>query len=156
MKIKEIRKLHGLTQEAFSKFLGIPLRTYKRYESDEERIPPIKKAFILSKSEELGKIDEEHGILTIEAIREGCAEVFRDYRVEYCYLFGAYAKGRANESSDVYLFLNTDVTGLKYYGLVEALRVALGKRVDVLDVKQIESNTALLQEILKDGVKIYE
>lgn len=155
MKIKEIRQLYGMTQAAFSEFLGIPLRTYKRYESDEERIPPIKKAFILSKSEELGKIDEEHGILTIEAIKESCAEVFRDYEVEYCYLFGSYAKGKANESSDVDLFLKTNVTGLKYYGIVEALRVTLGKRVDVLDEKQIESNTALLQEILKDGVKIY-
>ena len=155
MKLKEIRQLHHLTQAACAAYLGIPLRTYKRYESDEEKIPPIKRAFILSKLRELGKTDEDHGVLTTEAIRRICADVFQEYAVDYCYLFGSYAKGKATETSDVDLFLRTEAEGLRFYGLVEALRTALNKRVDVLDQKQIGGNEALLQEILKDGVKIY-
>ncbi len=155
MKLKEIRKLHHLTQAACAEYLNIPLRTYKRYESDEEKIPPVKRAFIFSKMQELGRTDEEHGILTIETIKRICGEVFQDHAVDYCYLFGSYAKGRATETSDVDLFLRTEAEGLRFYGLVEALRVALNKRVDVLDQRQIEGNDKLLQEILKDGVKIY-
>lgn len=155
MKLKEIRKLHHLTQAACAEYLGIPLRTYKRYESDEGNVPPIKQAFILSKLQELGKTDEDHGILTTEAIKRICAEVFQNYAVDYCYLFGSYAKGKATETSDVDLFLSTEAEGLRFYGLVEALRVALNKRVDVLDQRQIDGNEKLLREILRDGVKIY-
>ena len=155
MKLKEIRQLYHLTQVACAEYLGIPLRTYKRYESDEEKIPPIKRAFILSKLEELGKTDEDHGVLSTEAIKRICADVFQDYAVDYCYLFGSYAKGKATETSDVDLFLSTEAEGLRFYGLVDALRVALNKRVDVLDQRQIDGNEKLLREILKDGVKIY-
>ena len=155
MKLKEIRQLHHLTQAACAEYLGIPLRTYKRYEGDEEKIPTVKKAFILSRLQELGRTDEEHGVLTIEIIKKICADVFQDYEVDYCYLLGSYAKGKATGTSDVDLFLSTEVEGLRFYGLVEALRVALNKSVDVLDKRQIGGNEKLLQEILKDGVKIY-
>lgn len=155
VKLKEIRQLHHLTQAKCAEYLGIPLRTYKRYEGDEEKIPPIKRAFILSKLQEIGKIDEEHGVLTTEAIKRICADVFQNYVVDYCYLFGSYAKGKATETSDVDLFLSTEAEGLRFFGLVEALRTALNKRVDVLDQRQIDGNENLLQEILKDGVKIY-
>ncbi len=155
MTIKSIRKMHGLTQESCAAYLGIPTRTYKRYESNEECIPPIKKQYIMSKLNDLGKIDEEHGVLSFETIKNSCAEVLKNYDVEYCYLFGSYAKGKATNSSDVDLLVSTKVSGLAFYGLIEALRIALNKKVDVLDQKQIVNNEALLNEILKDGVKIY-
>ena len=39
--------------------------------------------------------------------------------------------------------------------MVEELREALNKRVDVLDVQQLKNNFELTKEILKDGIKIY-
>lgn len=45
--------------------------------------------------------------------------------------------------------------GLKFYGLVEEIRTALHKKVDVLDINQLKNNMELIQEILKDGIKIY-
>ncbi|SHI11121.1 Predicted nucleotidyltransferase [Butyrivibrio fibrisolvens DSM 3071] len=77
-------------------------------------------------------IDEEHGILDMEFIIGKCKEVFDEYPVNYCILFGSYAKGKANESSDLDFLISTDVKGLKFYGLVEKLRTTLHKRVDVL------------------------
>jgi predicted nucleotidyltransferase len=70
-------------------------------------------------------------------------------------LFGSYAKGKATPMSDVDLFVNTSVTGLKFFGLIEELREALKKKVDLLDRRQIEGNFELTNEILKDGIKIY-
>ena len=81
--------------------------------------------------------------------------VFQNYPVEYCYLFGSYAKGIATETSDVDLLLRTDTTGIKFYGLVERLRETLKKNVDVLEVRQLTNNPELINEILRDGVKIY-
>ena len=155
MKLSEIRKQYGFTQENFAQYLAIPLRTYKRYESDEGKIPTIKYEYIKTKIDELEKIDETHGVLTMQTIKEVCARVFEVYDVEYCYLFGSYAKGRATEKSDVDLFVSTKVTGLKFFGLVEDLRVALKKNVDVLNQDQIKNNYELTQEILSKGIKIY-
>ena len=66
-----------------------------------------------------------------------------------------YAKGTATETSDVDLLVSGDISGLRFYELVERLRQVLHKRVDVLDLKQILNNEALANEILKEGIKIY-
>ena len=51
--------------------------------------------------------------------------------------------------------ISVDIKGIKFFGLVEELRVALHKKVDVLDINQLNNNTDLVKEILRDGVKIY-
>ena len=79
-----------------------------------------------------GYIDEENGILTVDKIKEICVSVLSDYPVEYCYLFGSYAKGKATPTSDVDLLVYTTVSGLEFYGLVEELREKLKKKVDAL------------------------
>ncbi len=105
--------------------------------------------------EEYGYIDETHGILTVDQIREKCAAVFIDSKVSYCYLFGSYAKGYATETSDVDLLISGEVSGLQFFGLAESIRSALCKKVDLLDKSQLIQNAELLNEILKDGIKIY-
>lgn len=87
--------------------------------------------------------------------KQKCADVFQDYNVNYCYLFGSYAKGKAGKSSDVDLLISSDTKGLKFYEMVERLRGVLHKKVDALDHKQLLKNEALLNDVLKDGVKIY-
>ena len=80
---------------------------------------------------------------------------FKKYEVEYCYLFGSYAKGKATETSDVDLLIATPLSGLKFFELVEELREKLCKKVDALHQTQLNNNLKLTQEILKDGLKIY-
>jgi len=155
MTLRQLREAKGLTQKKCAEYLQIPLRTYKRYESDESRIDRIKYQFIIGRLNDYGLIDEEHGKLTIEQIKEICGAVFRSYQVEYCYLFGSYSKGTETEKSDVDLLVSMPVDGLKYFELVELLRENLKKKVDLLDVAQLNNNPVLLQEILRDGVKIY-
>lgn len=155
MTLKELRKEKGLTQEACAKVVGVPLRTYIRYESDEGRRNNIKYRYIFEMLQKYGVIDEEHGLLTVEKIKETCAPLFEQYGVKYAYLFGSYAKKRATEQSDVDLLISMPVNGLRFYELVEALREALKKRVDLLDETQLDNNHALVKEILQDGIKIY-
>ena len=155
MTLKELRKEKGLTQEACAKAVGVPLRTYIRYESDEGRRDNIKYRYIFEMLQKYGVIDEEHGLLTVEKIKESCAPLFGQYGVKYAYLFGSYAKKRATEQSDVDLLISMPVNGLLFYELVEALREALKKRVDLLDETQLDNNNALVKEILQDGIKIY-
>ena len=155
MKLKELRKVKKMTQQQVADLVGVCLRSYKSYENEKRKEGTIKYDYMISKLEEVNKIDEEHGVLEIEDIKEICAKVFEKYEVYYCYLFGSYAKGYAKGNSDVDLLVSTDITGLNFYGLVEDLRVNLHKRVDLLNLKQLEKNFNLTKEILEDGVKIY-
>lgn len=155
MSIKELRKSLDLTQKEVSNLVNIPLRTYINYENDDSKKDTIKYNYIMEKLEEYGYIDEEHGLLTIEKIKTIASSVLSNYDAEYCYLFGSYAKETATETSDVDLLLSSSVTGMKFYGLVEELREQLKKKVEVMTVSSLEDNIDLLNEILKDGIKIY-
>lgn len=155
MTLRELRKNKGITQKQAADFVGMPLRTYSNYENDVKKQSSIKYKYILEKLYSYGYIDEESGVLALEEIKEVCTRILSKYPVEYCYLFGSYAKGKAIPTSDVDLLIYTTTTGLKFYGLVEELRENLKKKVDVLDQKQIKDNFELTNEILKDGIKIY-
>ena len=154
--LKELRISKGLTQEKASILLGVSLRSYKSYENDLTKIGTIKYNYMLEQLDKYISIDEEHGILTIDEIKKACKYVLEEYSVKYCILFGSYAKGKANEKSDVDLLVSTDITGLRFFGIVERLRNALHKKVDLLDLKQLSNNQNLLDEILKDGIRVYE
>lgn len=155
MTLKELRKQKKLTQVACAKYLGMPLRTYQNYETDAAKASTMKYIFMLQKLEAYGYIDEDHGVLTIDQIRDRCTTIFKEFPVEYCFLFGSYAKGKATETSDVDLLIATSVSGIKFYDLVEAIREGLQKKVDVLNREQLSHNPELINEILKDGIKIY-
>ncbi len=154
--IRNLRLTKRLTQAEAAEMLGISLRSYKAYENGEYRQDSVKYKYILLGLQEYVALDEDHGILTMEEIKSACKSVFDEYRVKYCILFGSYAKGGATEKSDVDLLISTDVTGLKFFGMAERLRFALKKRVDLLDLGQLKDNSELLDEILKDGIRIYE
>ncbi|MDO4939807.1 MAG: nucleotidyltransferase domain-containing protein [Lachnospiraceae bacterium] len=153
--LKQLREQARLTQQQAADLLQISLRSYKSYENDPEKKDTVKYRYLVRDFSDKTAVDETHGILAEEDIRSACLIVFADYPVEFCYLFGSYAKGKATEESDVDLLISTDLKGLRYYGLVEQLRNALRKKADVLEINQLQNNTELIREILRDGVKIY-
>ena len=153
--LKELRIEKGLTQQEAAEFLGVSLRTYKSYENEKEKRDTMKYKYMVEQLMKINFIDEEHGVLTVEDIKKKCSKVLSKYDVAFCYLFGSYAKGKETPVSDVDLLISTDVSGLSFFGMVEELRTALRKRVEVLDMNQLKENPELTEEILKDGVKIY-
>lgn len=153
--LKALRIEKKMTQQQVADLVGISLRSYKTYENEPQKADTIKYNYILEALQKTNVIDEEHGILEVSDIIEKCSAIFYNHDVHYCYLFGSYAKGKATPLSDVDLLIAADIKGLKFYGLVEEIRAALHKKVDVLDVNQLKDNIELVNEILKDGVKIY-
>lgn len=154
--LKQIRKEKGLTQKEVAELFDISLRSYKDYENDERKKDSLKYKAMVEKLEKFVVLDEEHGVLTIDKIKMILEEVLKEENVKYCILFGSYSKGLANEKSDVDLLISTDITGLKFFGLAERLREGLNKKVDLIDLRQLRENQQLLDEILKDGIKVYE
>ena len=94
-------------------------------------------------------------VLTLTDIRRAVKPLAEKYHIGEVYLFGSYAKGTATERSDVDLLVSTDVSGLKFYGLAERLREALKKNIDLINVEQLSDNMDLLNEIMKEGIRIY-
>lgn len=159
MTLKETRNNYQISQLEASTIVGVPLRTYLRYEKDEHYGNQLKRQMMINILIKTCEITEEKGILTIKQIKEILSTLFESAykgKVEYCYLFGSYAKGYAKDSSDVDLFISSSLKGLDYVGLIEACRRALKKRVDLIRPEELNNNIPLLNEIMKDGIKIYE
>ena len=154
LNLKEARERLNMTQVEAANFFGVSRRSYQDYENNAGNKNSIKYKFMLDKLCEILE-DENKRILTVDEIQAGCNKVLAKHDVDYCYLFGSYAKGKAREDSDIDLFISTSITGLKFFALIEELRETLRKKVDVLEFKQLEHNKDLLHEILKDGIKIY-
>lgn len=152
--LRKIRKNIGISQIEASKILGISRRTYQKYEAMENE-NDNKLQYFIFKLNEFDAIDEEHGILKIDEIKRKVSSIFEKYNINFCYLFGSYAKNKATESSDIDLLIDSEITGLDFFGLIEELRLTLHKKIDLLKTNQLDNNQELLKEILKDGIKIY-
>lgn len=155
MELREYRNKCGMTQKEAALFLGVSDKTYFRYENDDKYINTLKYRKMCDLLSEKCRIDEEHGLLSISGIKEIVGNILSKYDINYCYLFGSYAKGKATETSDVDLFIDSDITGLKYFGLLQELMDSLHKKVDLIKVEQAKDNISFINEILKEGIKIY-
>lgn len=155
MSLKTIRKSKNLTQKQAANILAVSLRSYKDYENNPSKVDTIKYNYFIDTIGKYNPIDEAHGLLSLNMIKDKCFPIFQEYNISYAYLFGSYAKNKAKETNDVDLLVSADVKGLKFYGLVEKIKNTLQKKVDVLDINQLKENMDLLNEILRDGIKIY-
>ncbi len=156
MTLKDYRKELGITINEASNVTCVPLRTYIRYEKDETYGNSLKREQIFKLLKDKYEITEEKGILSIKEISKIICDVLKKYNeVEFCYLFGSYAKGYAKENSDIDLCISTSLVGLSFVGLIEELRVSLNKKVDVLRLKDLNNNIDLINEIMKEGIKIH-
>lgn len=92
---------------------------------------------------------------SIDSIQESLMPIFGRYNVRKAVLFGSYAKGTANERSDIDIFVDSGLKGLKFFGLLEDVTNALNRQVDLIDASQVDSGSRVLSEINNTGVLIY-
>lgn len=95
-------------------------------------------------------------VYSLKDLSETLIPIFSSYRIRKAILFGSYSKGVATESSDIDLLVDSGLKGLRFVGLIEDIRGAVGKKVDVLDITHIERNSSIAKEIENSGVIIYE
>ena len=156
MTLIETRKEFGLSQQAAANIARMPLRSYVRYEGDNEYGSVLKREAIIKAIIAECEITEDKGVLSLDQIMKGVRNVLeKDYKesVSLCYLFGSYAKGYASDKSDVDLCVSTSLTGLDYAGLAEDLHRELHKTIEL--VRLNNASKELIYEIMKDGIKVY-
>lgn len=154
--LKEFRKRTGLTQEQAAKLCGVSRRTYQTYEEKGDIGDTY--SVILNALKEMG-IDEngDPTILNLKTIKDKTSVIFAKYpEVRCAYLFGSYARGEATSKSDVdIVIVESEIMGLKFYGLAAELEESLGKSIDLLNSEQLTNNEVFLARVLIEGVKIY-
>ena len=151
MKLKELRKQLGLTQPEAANLLNVPFRTYCRYEDQPQYEGTFKYNQMMSVLNE----NAASMILKIETIKEVVSNICSKYKVNACYLFGSYAKGKARSDSDIDLLVVSELEGIEYYQLLGDLENRLKKKIDLIRLETAIQNVKLMNEILKEGVKIY-
>lgn len=97
----------------------------------------------------------EH-IYTIEKIKDIVVPIANKYSVQAIYLFGSYARGDANENSDLdFLVLGGDEFKLtNIFSLAEDLRVAFQRQVDVFEISEINADSAFYSNIMNERLHV--
>ena len=93
---------------------------------------------------------------SISDIQTALTPVFDDYGISRAVLFGSQSNGTATEKSDLDLFVDSRLRGLKFVGFMEAVQQVIGIPVDIFDVSHIEKDSRIDREIRATGVTIYE
>ena len=151
MELKETRKQLGLTQPEAAAILNIPFRTYCRYEDEEKHKGTFKYNQMLTLLNDYAS----KAVLSFDLIKNAVSSVCQKYDVSAAYLFGSYAKSKARSDSDIDLMIVSGIEGIEYYQLLNELETKLKKKIDLLRLETAIQNVKLMNEILKDGIKIY-
>jgi len=72
-------------------------------------------------------------------------------------LFGSYAKETNTPDSDIDLIIdsNGELKGIDFFALSAEIAKALPMKSDIFEYREIKPNSAIFNEIAKDGVVIY-
>lgn len=83
-------------------------------------------------------------------------ELLIKYHAEYAILFGSYARGDADEDSDIDIIVvggeNFRATDIFAFG--EELRELSQKNVDAFEIREINKESEFYNNILREGVRI--
>lgn len=95
-------------------------------------------------------------VFTIKEIENLVKPIARKYKVKEIYIFGSYARGEADKSSDldflVYGGENFKLTMI--FSLAEELREVLKKDVDVFEINEINEDSDFYNTIMKERLLV--
>lgn len=97
-------------------------------------------------------------IYTIKEIKLILEDILKNFSVKKAILFGSYAKNTPTSQSDIDIVIDSEgkLLNINFYGLLEELVEKLQKKVDLIEISEIKKNTAIYNNIQKEGVVVYE
>ena len=93
---------------------------------------------------------------TVTQIEARLMPVFRKNNVRRAVLFGSYSKGLATPDSDVDILVDSGLSGLSFFGLLEDVCQSLDCSVYLIDTQDIMPGSEIEREINPTGRVIYE
>lgn len=81
-----------------------------------------------------------HGAYFIDELRSIIKPLLKTYGMDSAYLFGSYARGEADGSSDIDIILvgSEHFKSLDVFGFAEELRRLTGKPVDAYEIRELD------------------
>ncbi len=97
-------------------------------------------------------------VYTVNQIQSMVSPIFKDKGITKAILFGSYAKGIADDDSDIDICVDSKgkLKGFAFIEVMEDIRERLQKPVDLIDMTHIDSGSRVEEEIYNTGVMIYE
>lgn len=157
MTLKELRAEYGVSQQRAASAAGMPLRTYIRYEMNENYGDPLKRRMMMELIKDKCQINETQGVIPVKTIIDKTASIINAHftkRVEFCYLFGSYAKGYALPVSDINLLISSSLADDEIKDLEKRLYDSLHKNISLMSIEEAAGKVDLLKEVLKIGIRI--
>lgn len=98
----------------------------------------------------------EKTIFTISDIKALVKPIAKKYKVKEIYLFGSYARGEADEESDLdfLVFGGEEFKLTMIFSLAEELRKVLNKDVDVFEIHEINEDSDFYKTIMKERLLV--
>lgn len=98
----------------------------------------------------------EKTIFTISDIKALVKPIAEKYKVKEIYLFGSYARGEADEESDLdfLVFGGEEFKLTMIFSLAEELRKVLNKDVDVFEIHEINEDSDFYKTIMKERLLV--
>ncbi len=95
-------------------------------------------------------------IFTIKDIKALVKPIAEKYKVKEIYLFGSYARGEADENSDLdfLVFGGESFKLTMIFSLAEELRTILNKNVDVFEINEINQDSDFYRTIMKERLLV--
>ncbi len=96
-----------------------------------------------------------NAVYTTGELRDMIVPLLRKYDMASASLFGSYARGEANEASDIDVLLvgNRGFRPLGIFGIAEELHRLSGKRVDVYEISELEPGP-FRNAVLREAVEL--
>ena len=98
----------------------------------------------------------DNRIFTLESITAMVKPLAEKYHVKEIYLFGSYARGEADEKSDLDFLVfggeNFKLTNVLALG--EDLREVLKKKVDIFEIREVNQDSEFYKTIMRETVLV--
>ena len=89
------------------------------------------------------------------AEKEKIVEICERNDIEFCAVFGSFARGKADETSDIDLLVRfSKPIGWAFYGIADELERALGRKVDLATEKMLGKR--IRESVMRDLQVMYE
>lgn len=95
-------------------------------------------------------------VLSLNKIKEIVKPIALKYQVKEIYLFGSYARGEANDESDLdfLVFGGENFKLTMIFSLAEELREAFQKNVDVFEIHEVNKQSVFYDTIMKERLLV--
>lgn len=153
--LRKKRKEIGLTQIQAANACGVSRRTYQTYEETTNLNATYYR--LIKTLDEIGDLSGSNYITNVKYIKYVCKQLFKEQypEIQSAYLFGSYARGEVTGSSDIDILVVCPPMGMKFYGIATRLEEQLHKQIDLHTHRQLMKNEKLLEQVLKEGIRIF-